>query len=97
MAGMEAGGWKLWVSEQNLRCGIIYGELLCRGIMGLLDAAGARFAPGLFPQTVPKSLGSVSISLWYSFRSDPSPLLHIHFTLYIILFHRLLNNLAGVS
>jgi hypothetical protein len=46
--------------------------------LGLSFAAKARSARGLFSQTVPKSLGAVSHSLWNSVRSGPSPLLLHH-------------------
>ena len=44
------------------------------------EAAGiakVKSAHGLFSQTVPKSLGSVSITLWNPLRSGPSPSLHM--------------------
>jgi hypothetical protein len=46
--------------------------------LGIVQVAEAWFAPDLFSQTVPKTLGAVGVSLWNPLRSGPSPLLQIN-------------------
>lgn len=43
-------------------------------------ATEAWFAPGLYSQTVSKTLDAVSFRLWYSVMSGPSLLLRSHYT-----------------